>query len=242
MFLLTLLYTVFAYGAAATFILGLITRILFYAGTPAPLKIALTPAPTNIIGAIFRVAGEVLFFKSLFKGNKWTWFGSYVFHGTLLLVILRHFRYFLYPVPSWIMDIQTIGVYAGYIFPLFILYLFVRRTTVDRMLFISSVADYFVLLLLFAIAFTGFLLSDYTRPYLVDIKAFTLGLMTFKFHAIPTEPLFLIHFSLVLILLVYFPFSKLVHSCGIFFSPTLHQIDDCWKKRHINPWDTLKRH
>jgi nitrate reductase gamma subunit len=97
-------------------------------------------------------------------------------------------------------------------------------------------ADYFALLLILAIAFTGLLLNFYAKPYLVDIKAFMLGLMAFKPETIPAEPLFLIHFTLVLVLLAYFPFSKLLHSGGMFFSPTINQVDNCWEKRHINPW------
>lgn len=235
--LFTLLYTVFVYGTAAIFLFALLAKILMYARTPSPLQIVLAPAPTTALGAAFRVAGEVVLFKSLFKGNKWTWVGSYLFHGAFLLVILRHLRYFVYPVPHWVLEIQTLGIYAGYLLPLSILYLWFRRTTVTRILFISSLADYFVLLLLLAIAFTGFLLSYSAGPFLVDIKAFLLGLVTLHPQEMPPEPLFLLHFTLVLILLVYFPFSKLVHSCGLFFSPTLSQVDNGWKKRHINPWD-----
>lgn len=237
MFLLTLLYTVFAYAASAIFIFGLAIKMFTYARTPNPLKIVLTPAPTNLFGAAFRVAGEFVFFKGLYKGDKWTWLGSYIFHGAFLLVILRHLRYFIYPVPTGIMNIQTPGIYAGYILPLATIYLLMRRTTSDRMLFISSMADYFALLLIFTIAFTGLLLKYYTKPYLVDIKAFILGLTTFKLETVPADPLFLIHFTLVMVLLAYFPFSKLLHSGGIFFSPTINQVDNCWEKRHINPWE-----
>lgn len=238
--LLTLSYIILAYGAGAIFLFALLAKVLTYARTPSPLKIALVPAPTTALGAAFRVAGEVVLFKSLFKGNKWTWVGSYLFHGAFLLVILRHLRYFVYPVPHWVLEIQTLGIYAGYLLPLSILYLWFRRTTVTRILFISSMADYFALLLLLAIAFTGFLLSYSAGPFLVDIKAFLLGLATFNPREMPIEPLFLLHFTLVLILLVYFPFSKLVHSCGLFFSPTLNQVDNGWKRRHINPWDAKR--
>ena len=42
---------------------------------------------------------EVLFFESLFKGsNLWTWLFRWMFHAALLLVLLRHLRYFQEPV------------------------------------------------------------------------------------------------------------------------------------------------
>ena len=39
------------------------------------------------------------------------------------------------------------------------------------------------------------------------------------------------------ILLAYFPFSKLMHAGGIFFSPTRNMTADTRATRHINPWN-----
>jgi hypothetical protein len=33
-----------------------------------------------------------------------------------------------------------------------------------------------------------------------------------------------------------FPFSKLLHAPGLFFSPTRNQADNPREKRHIAPW------
>jgi len=76
-----------------------VLRIKKYAQTPAPLKIPTTPAPTTQTGVVLRMFREVVFFESLFKGTKWTWIFSWVFHFSLLLVLLRHGRYFFDPVP-----------------------------------------------------------------------------------------------------------------------------------------------
>ncbi|MEW6607798.1 MAG: menaquinol oxidoreductase, partial [bacterium] len=45
------------------------------------------------------------------------------------------------------------------------------------------------------------------------------------------------HLFLVCILLIYFPFSKLVHMGGIFLSPTRNLANNNRMKRHINPWN-----
>ena len=45
-----------------------------------------------------RMAREVVLFESLFKSNKWTWMFGWLFHVALLLVLLRHLRYFTEPV------------------------------------------------------------------------------------------------------------------------------------------------
>lgn len=234
--LLTVVFTLFAYGAGAIFIVGFLARIIRYAKTPSPLKIPTTPAPTNSAGVVLRVLGDVILFKSLFKGNKWTWIGGIFFHYAFLLVILRHLRYFLYPVAGWDMGLQNIGIYAGYVLPVAILYLLMRRTTVDRTMFVSSLADYFALALIFGIAATGLMMKFYVRPFMVDVKGFIYGLVTLNPSTVPADPVFLLHLTLVLTLLVYFPFSKLLHAGGIFFSPTRNQVDNPREKRHINPW------
>ena len=100
--------------AALVMVTGLARKIIQYAKTPAPLKIPTTPAPVNRTGVVLRLFREVVFFESLFKGTKWTWLFGWMFHLGLLLVLLRHLRYFTDPVWLPIQLIQPFGVYAGY--------------------------------------------------------------------------------------------------------------------------------
>ncbi len=236
--LLTIIFTLMAYGAGAIFIVGFLSRIIKYAKTPSPLKIPTTPAPINPIGSFFRLLGDVLLFRNLYKGNKWTWIGGIAFHYSFLFVILRHLRYFMYPVAGWDMSLQNAGVYAGILLPIAVLYLLMRRTTVDRTMFVSSLADYFALALVGCIALTGLLMKFYVRPYMVDIKGFIYGLVTLNPSAAPADPVFLLHITLVFTLLAYFPFSKLMHAGGLLFSPTRFMCDNPREKRHVNPWAT----
>ncbi len=83
--------------------------------------------------------------------------------------------------------------------------------------------DYFALILLGLIAATGILVKYWLHVNLVDVKAFTLGLLTLRPVAPPPHPLFLLHFALVALLMLYFPFSKLLPAGGLFFSPTRNQ-------------------
>jgi len=46
----------------------------------------------------------------------------------------------------------------------------------------------------------------------------------------------IVHLLLVAVLMILFPFSKLLHVPGIFFSPTRNQVDNPREKRHIAPW------
>jgi nitrate reductase gamma subunit len=39
------------------------------------------------------------------------------------------------------------------------------------------------------------------------------------------------------VLLVYFPFSKLMHMGGVFLSPTRNMLANTREVRHVNPWN-----
>lgn len=227
----------FAYLSAFIFVGGLLLRLALYIKTPVPLKIVQTPGPKSAPGVVARIAGDVLIFPNLFQADKALWLGAWIFHACLFLILFRHLRYFLYPVPSIIIDWQTICVYAGFFFPIPALYLFWRRVAMSRVLYISGLPDYITLILLTAIASTGMLVYYFARVYVVDVKAFMLGLLSFAPVQPPQHPIFLVHFLLVCGLLIWFPFSKLMHAGGIFFSPTRNQRDNLLKQRHVNPWN-----
>ena len=50
-------------------------------------------------------------------------------------------------------------------------------------------------------------------------------------------PWYFIHVFLVSVLLLYFPFSKLLHMPGVFFSPTRNLANTNRTVRHVNPWN-----
>ncbi len=229
---------------AATILLvfGLARKIMQYARTPAPLKIPTTPAPTSTGGVVVRMASEVVLFNSLFKSNKWIWIFGWMFHFSLLLAFFRHLRYivppesFLWPLVS-MQIVQSAGKYAGLAMLIGLAGLFVRRVVVDRVRYISSPSDYLMLILIFSIAATGVLMSFYARDVdIVQLKAFALGLLYFDWQPLPESGLLIAHLALVLILMVIFPISKLLHAPGVFFSPTRNQVDNPREKRHLAPW------
>jgi nitrate reductase gamma subunit len=226
-----------AYLACIIFVLGVALRIYLYVKAPAPLKIVSTPGPKTAGGVALRLAGDVTLFPNLFQADKALWLGSWLFHACLFLILLRHLRYFLYPVPGLIVTLQTLSVYAGFFFPIPALYLFWRRMAYQRTLYLSGVPDYLALILMAAIASTGMLVHYYARVYLVDVKAFILGLITLSPVPPPLHPIFLVHFFLVCLLLMYFPYSKLMHAGGAFFSPTRNQRDNVRQQRYVNPWN-----
>jgi len=68
------------------------------------------------------------------------------------------------------------------------------------------------------------------------IKLFFVGLLTFNFSELPSDMVLLIHLSLVIALMIIFPYSKLLHAPGLFFSPTRNQVDNARSKRHVAEW------
>jgi nitrate reductase gamma subunit len=228
-----------SYVSALAFVLGLLWRLYGYLRAPMPLPIATTPAPESQGGAIARIIGDVLIFPNLFKADKLLWAGAWIFHAALLSILFRHLRYFTYPVPKLILYMEPVALLFGYIFGIATLYLLWRRLALPRTLYVSNLPDYFALALLGAIAGTGIMVSYWTHVNLVDVKAFILGLFALRPVAPPNHPLFLLHLFLVLALMLYFPFSKLLHAGGIFFSPTRNLPYEIQQpgKRHVNPWD-----
>lgn len=222
--------------AFAVLIIGLAYKVRQYWRTPAPLKIATTPAPTSGVGVLMRMAREVLLFESLFKANKWTWIFGYLFHFALVLVLARHLRYFTEPVWTWVVMIQPFGKYAGFVMVISIAGLWSRRLFVDRVRYISSPSDHLMLILLVAIGLSGLGMKYVAHTDIVALKAFTLGLMYFDWQPLPDDPLVIIHLGLVAILMIVFPFSKLLHAPGVFFSPTRNQVDNPREYRHLAAW------
>ncbi|MDP6552625.1 MAG: respiratory nitrate reductase subunit gamma [Arenicellales bacterium] len=234
--LLGAIFAVLFYLAAAVLLLGVAARVARYARTPAPLVIPTTPAPTTHAGVIARMFREVVFFESLFKGSKWSWLFGWLFHFGMLVALARHLRYFTEPVWSWVVMIQWIGGYAGIAMFLGLGGLWLRRVLVDRIRYISAPSDHLMLALLLAIAGSGLVMKYGEHTDIVSLKAFTLGLIFFDWQPLPADPPLLVHLSLVVILMLIFPFSKLLHAPGVFFSPTRNMRDNPREHRHLAPW------
>ena len=236
MSMLTLFYTVLFYAATGVLVIGLARKIRSYAKTPAPLKIPTTPAPTTVAGVRWRLAREVVFFESLFKSSKWTWIFGWAFHVTLLLVVLRHLRYFQDPVWMPVVLIQPVGMYAGFIMVAALGGLWARRWLIDRVRYISTPSDHLMLALLMLIGSTGLVMRFVAHTDILAVKAFVLGLMWFDWQPLPSDPVLLVHLALVALLMFVFPISKLLHAPGLFFSPTRNQADNPREVRHIAAW------
>jgi len=235
---LTVLYALLFYAAAAILVGGVAYKCWVYARTPQPLKIPIPLAPTTRGGVVLRMLVEVTLFRSLFRSNKWIWLFGWIFHVALLAVLLRHLRYFTEPIWAWVALIQPFGLYAGFAMLAGLAGLWARRFLVDRVRYISSPSDHLMLALLAAIAASGLAMKYLAHTDIVALKAFVLGLMALDWQELPADPVLLVHLALVAALMIVFPLSKLLHAPGVFFSPSLNQVDDARERRHAAGWST----
>jgi len=225
-------------------------------------------APYTKEGTIGRMMLEVLLFRSLFRNtkaelrkdgprlvywsSKWLWLFALLFHYSFLVIFIRHFRFFLEPVPVFIAAVEAvdgimqIGIPRFYMSNLLIMaalmFLLCRRLFDSKLRYISLPNDYFPLLMLLVIAGSGILLRYFVKADTATIKVFTMGLVTLN-PTIPAEglpTLFFLHLFFVSVLLIYFPFSKLMHMGGVFLSPTRNLPNNSRAVHHTNPWNPPK--
>ncbi len=236
MSILSAIYALLLYAAAFVLVAGIIYRIFSYARIPAPLKIPTTPAPTSVPGVALRMFNEVVLFTSLFKSSKLTWLFGWLFHFALLLVLLGHLRYFIDPLWAWVALLQKFSIYTGCAMLVGLGGLWLRRLIVDRVRYISAPSDHLMLALLAAIAASGLAMRTLSHVDIVAVKAFALGLLALDWQQLPTGGFLFLHLTLVVVLMVIFPFSKLLHAPAQFFSPTRVQVDNPREKRHLVSW------
>ena len=219
--------------------------------------------PSNTMGVIVRMALEVLFFRSLFRntraelregqkvvygGSKWLWVAGLAFHWSFLIIVVRHLRLLTEPVPFFVgfmegldglLEISLPTLYlTDMVLLIAVTYLFFRRVIIPQIRYISLPADYFPLILIFGVAISGVLMRHIYKVDILKVKELATGLLSFH----PVAPAgigvaFYIHLFLVSILLMYFPFSKLMHMGGVFLSPTRNMPGDNRRNRHVNPWN-----
>jgi nitrate reductase gamma subunit len=265
------------YMALAVFLIGFLYRVLLWAKAPIPFRITATcgqqtslpwiknnplESPSNLWGVVGRMALEVLLFRSLFRNTdvqiaggrpvtgsaKWLWFFSLLFHWSLLIIVIRHLRFFVEPIARWINGLSAIDGFFEIGSPTLYLsdvalvlalsFLILRRLAIPRIRYISLVTDWFALLLILGIATTGLLMRHFFPADLLQVKSMALGWITFA----PTIPkvfgtTLAIHLCFVFTLLTWFPFSKLMHMGGVFLSPTRNLANDNRMRRHLNPWN-----
>jgi len=224
---------VFPYIAVAVFLFGMAWRVLAWFKAPVPFQITLFPAPDSTSGRITAIAKELLLFTSLRRGgSEGLWFWAWFMHGMLLMIIIGHIVGIYYLTHQFTMIGLTedassrlsafFGTVSGIGILVALLVLFYKRTAVPEVKRLSDPADYFDLLLLLAVVITGMHMRVTSLEIdLPAIRAYLGNLIMLHPVPIPQKWVFVTHFSLVNLFLLYFPFSKLVHLAGFFVNRSM---------------------
>jgi nitrate reductase gamma subunit len=265
------------YAAAAVLLGGLTCRVLSYAKAPVPFRIPTTCGqqkslpwikqakfdnPSSAAGVVGRMFLEIACFRSLVRnvnarqieGGKLAyrtslglWLGAMAFHWSMLVILLRHLRFFTSP-PSCLAILAELdglfdaGVPVFYVTSMVFLaalaYLLLRRLVDPQVRYISLAEDYFLLFLLLGIGLSGFWLRHVAKTDVAGVTELAAGLASFR-PALPRSvgPLFFGHLFLVCVLAAYIPFSKVMHLAGALLSPARNLANNSRAVRHVNPWD-----
>ncbi len=245
------------YAAFATGFLGCVWRFWQWAATPVPFPIPLSgdqagrpDAPLTKTGAAGRLLREVLLFRSLRRntravmlrepamrlalfGRSGLWLAALSFHLCLAIVLLRHSRFWLEPVPVWLTWLSGADSWlrfgrpqiflTGVVLVCALAFLLLRRLALPSLRHISRLADYGALWLLLALAGSGLLLRQVWRTDLTAAKVFLLSLarLSPRPELLPDlSPLFFVHLGLACVLFAVLPFSKLLHGAALLLNPT----------------------
>lgn len=269
------------YIAVVAFFVGFFIRMMDWARSTVPFQIPTTAgqakslpwiksnaidSPYTTGGVVARMFFEVVTFRSLFRNTRmrvnpdgrisydlelWLWLFALAFHYTFFVVILRHARFFLDPLPLPFEILEKIDTFVQVGLPVIslssfallgtVLFLFIRRVYLPNIRMISLASDFFPLFLIFGIAFTGIFMRYFSKIDVTAAKELTYGLVSFNLPTLARMQeigsIFYIHVFFVSVLLVYFPWSKLMHMGGIFLSPTRNMANNTRAVRHVNPWN-----
>jgi nitrate reductase gamma subunit len=211
----------FPYMAVGIFLVGAGVRIILWQTAPRKLNWKLYPVPEGLAGEASYILGEWVSFRTLFRHNRIVWLGSYVFHLSLVWLVVWLVLFLLGIHLPWLLRTALWGMFGSAV------YLFIVRLWVKQMRAISSLVEYLNLLLFILIASSG--LSMLGRGVGGQVREYFLGLLTLSPAPVPSEGMFLVHLLLWELFLVYLPFSKMFHAASKYFA--YH------KSRWYNPYE-----
>ncbi|MBZ4687059.1 MAG: Nitrate reductase gamma subunit [Clostridiales bacterium] len=212
------------------------------------------PREISHAGELKEMLKEMLFIKNLFENQRPLWWISYSLHLGIYILFAWAFLLLVGAITElsglpivteagvnsngWASLVYYATFLTGVIGALLVALgsagLFFRRMTLESMKKYTTPQDYFNLLFIFAVAFTGILvwISDPGFNYGRDIMK---SLLTFS--PIEANGILAIHIILLGILLAYIPQSKMSHYVGKYF--TFHKV--LWENEPNLPGSEIEK-
>jgi nitrate reductase gamma subunit len=206
---------------------GLLLRLGNWLRIPVPFRLTIFPQPGRRSGKIVSLWREIFLQTTLRHSSFGLWLVVWLFHLSLAAILAGHvlglsfpenpFEIFSLsaPVGKQLSSLSSTG--AGAVLILALLILLARRLFVPMVRRYCQGRSYFEILLLLFIALSGQALRlNPSHDLLPETNRYLAGLFQGKMAPLPQSPWFLAHFLLVIALLFYLPFSRLLHLIGSF--------------------------
>lgn len=227
-----LLGVILPYTAFTVFVSGTVLRVAGWLKTPVPFQLTLFPVPSDTTGKIKALALDFFFCASLFREDRCLWLRVWLFHLSFALIIAGHVAGIYYLRDQFVLVgvsqaasrymSKLLGGIFGTAMVLSLGALITGRIVSPVVRKLSVPEDFFNLLLLSSIAASGiFMYFPFFHVDLPAVRSYMGDLIRLRPASLPQSPMFLIHFLLVNILLLYFPCSRLFHSVGYFVNRSM---------------------
>jgi len=189
--------------------------------------IGLSPFPRNWGEAVGFIGWQIVSFWNILKFDKGLWVGAWPMHVAIGAIVGGHvlgiytlgtqFTYIGATVEQSEAASEFLGTFFGIVFLVTLIYLLIRRIASPSVRALSTPSDYLHLVFLIVIATIGNYMRLVPSAHCTyeEARQFLAGLFLFNPQPLPESTFFLYHFLLVQILMIIFPFSKLMHSFGI---------------------------
>ncbi len=228
---LTILYSFFVeklpYVTIVVFLIGVILRLHRWLGAAENFR----GSRFNLSAAFKYIILDVVFFRKTFNTDKVTWLTVFLFHigaGGILFGHMRGFKLWsaemFSPLGHWLADfmVHTLPVYMGWIFLATQVALLLRRGVLERKKLQSMPNDYAALVLLLITSILGQGMRVFP-PEAIPPETYSIvfipRLIVLHLEKVPSHHWFFLHVLFTQLLVMYIPFSKLVHVIsGIFTS------------------------
>jgi nitrate reductase gamma subunit len=214
----------------AVFIVGMTWRIVQWIRTPkVGVKLGMYPKPKSRAGRVAALLRDTFVFPQVREVDWKIWVFALLFHIALLGAFVGHLR--LVQEWTWLAEligrdgVDAFGAWAGSIagtLALLGLIYYVLRRIYGHYKTISVPEDYLLLFLLAGIIIMGDHMRFFGDVHAAEYREYFVSVLRFQ-PAFPAELAesstrwsLVIHVLFANLLLIYFPFSKLVHTVGAF--------------------------
>lgn len=219
---LSYLVIIFGYLALLLFIFGIIYRAWRWSRLPQGFSWGLFPKPTRWV--VTSMLWKILAWPTLFKADRLLWAGALFFHLGLLVLFAGHLGSFIdiaslgerIGIPSE--SSYVIGITAGTIVAITILFYISRRLFIRRSSEISVFADHFWLWVLLVVVLVGIYSRVFHEVSSDAVRDFALSVVAFNPALPPQNFWFLMHVLLSEFFIIYAVIGKPIHLVGQLFT------------------------